>query len=115
MKTLNIHITKKMVITSSVISMLALSGCSKNSLLSPNCLSGSWIENVSTELNAWTTATQLYSESPTTVNCENNKQAGLDYISALDKIKNCVPTVSTSDFDLAQQEAKDEINATTCN
>lgn len=110
----SIRKTKNLLIAGSIVCLLGFSGCSKNSPLNPNCLSGSWIKNVENELSAWTAAAQVYSENPTKENCENHKKAGLNYINALEKIKNCVPGGSQAEFNEAQQEAKDEINATTC-
>lgn len=114
MKNSNTHSTKNLLIAVCLTTLFGLGGCSKNSPLSPNCLSGSWIKNLEKELNAWSAASQLYGDDPTKANCENYKKAGVDYINALSKIKNCVPGGSKSDFDEEQAEAKKELNAIIC-
>lgn len=114
MKISSPNTTKQLVITICFTIFLGLGSCSKNSPLSPNCLSGSWIKNLEKELSAWSAASQLYGDDPTKANCENYKKAGVDYINALSKIKNCVPGGSKSDFDEEQAEAKKELNAIIC-
>ncbi|MFK5972441.1 MAG: hypothetical protein QM485_04090 [Flavobacteriaceae bacterium] len=114
MRIANTHNTKYLVITVCFSILLGLGSCGKDSPLSPNCLSGSWIKNLEKEISAWSAASQKYGDDPTKANCENYKKAGVDYINALGKIKNCVPGGSTSDFEKEQAEAKKELNAIVC-
>lgn len=114
MKNLKNYRTKSYLLCASIL-MIGLSSCSKNNPLSSNCLSGSWIQNVETELSNWTEASQAYSQDPSPENCEKNKQAITAYINALDEIIDCVPTVSRSEFDAEIDDARIEISATNCN
>lgn len=110
----SIHKAKNLLIAGSIICLLGFSGCSKNNPLSSNCLSGNWLETVEKELSAYSTSLQAYSENPTESNCASVKAAGLSYITALDKIQNCVPGGSKSDFDQELEEAKNEIKNSSC-
>lgn len=114
MNTNNFHITKTNFFAACIIFTVSLIGCSKNGPLGSDCINGTWIENVQVELNAWSEALRSYSDDPTKENCEKQKQAGLAYISALENVKNCVPTLSLADFNDSIKEAEDEINETPC-
>ena len=105
---------KQTLISSCVVFILLTSCGSDDSSSDVNCSNGLWTQSVQTELNAWIEASQTYAQDQTTVNCQNNKSAGQAYISALEKIKKCVPNTSLVDFDEAIDEARVEINAITC-
>jgi len=115
MKITNFHLTKNITLTILIIATLSLTSCGKDGPLGSNCLNGSWLENVETELNAWTEAIRSYNDDPSKANCENQKKAGLDYVKALEDVRDCVPTISTADFNDSIKEAEDELNATICN
>ncbi len=109
------RITTSKFLISCFIIFIGFTSCSKDSILNPDrCLNGSWIQEVEKELNAWVAATNTYGEDPTKANCEKYKSAGVDYLNALDKIKKCVPSVSLSEFNQAINEAKQELNTTSC-
>ena len=94
------------------ILFFALTSCSKDSPI--NCFGGSWAQELSSELTDWTTAAQAYSENPTTENCNSYKSSISSYISAIDKLTDCIPTVSQQDFNMAVDEAKEELNEIDC-
>lgn len=110
----NFHLTKITSFAIFIIATLSLTSCGKSGALGSDCLNGTWIENVQLELNAWAEASRQYSDDPTESNCEKQKQAGLAYISALEDVRDCVPTLSVTDFNDSIKEAEDEINETPC-
>jgi len=93
------------------IFMLIFTNCSKSPI---GCLNGSWIQEVSADLEKWTAASNTYSEEPTEENCASYKNAINSYLSALDGIKNCVPAGSISDFDGSLDEARQELSEIDC-
>ena len=70
--------------------------CTKNPI---SCLNGSWIQDVSSDLEKWSAAANTYSEEPTEANCSSYKSAINGYLTALNQVKKCVPGSSLSDFD----------------
>ncbi len=106
----------KLTMVSCCIVLTALTSCSSNDdePALADCGNGLWTLSVQTELKAWTTAIQAYSTDPTPANCQKYKSTGQAYINALDKIKQCVPAGSLTDFEQSLKEAKTEINALSC-
>ena len=105
----------KLIITICSLAFMSLTSCSGDD--GPGkaaCASGLWIQSVQAELNAWTAAAEAYGSDPTTENCQKYKSTGQDYISALDSVKDCVPSQSLADFEGALDEAKTEINNISC-
>lgn len=100
----------KSVLVCSVV-FFAFTSCSKNPI---KCFGGSWIQELSSELTDWTTAAQEYSDNPTMENCNTYKSSVNDYLDAIDKIKNCVPTASLGDLNGSIDEAKQELNEIDC-
>ena len=97
-----------------IIALCALTlqtNCSKSPV---GCLNGSWIQEVSTDLEKWSAAATTYSEEPTEANCTSYKSAINGYLNALNDIKKCVPTSSLSDFDGSLDEAKQELSEIDC-
>lgn len=111
-------LTKKVtrtLISSCVVIMLFTScGGGGDSSNDVNCNNGLWTQSVQTELSAWLEASQTFALEQTTANCLSNKSAGQSYITALEKIKECVPNLSLLDFEEAINEARFEISAITC-
>lgn len=108
------NIVKQTLLSSCVIIMLFTSCGGDDDSGGVNCNNGLWTQSVQEELSAWLEASQTYAQDQTTANCLNNKNAGQAYITALENIKECVPTVSLLDFEDAIEEARVEISAITC-
>lgn len=77
-------------------------------------MDGSWIQDVSSDLEKWSSAANEYSENPTEENCSSYKSAVNGYLSALNQVKKCVPSSSLSDFDGSLDEAKQELSEIDC-
>lgn len=92
--------------------LVFFANCSKANPIS--CLNGSWIQEVSSDLEKWTAAANTYGEEPTEANCNSYKSAINGYLNALNQIKNCVPSSSLSDFDGSLDEAKQELSEIDC-
>jgi len=95
-----------------IFTLLLFMNCSKDNPTS--CLDGSWIQDVSFDLEKWTAAANTYGEEPTEENCNSYKSAINGYLNALDKIKKCVPTGSLADFNESLKEAKQELSENDC-
>ncbi len=91
--------------------LLLFVNCSKSPV---GCLNGNWIQDVSTDLEKWSAAATSYSEEPTEENCNSYKSALNGYLTALNKVKKCVPGSSLSDFDGSLDEAKQELSEIDC-
>lgn len=94
----------------------SFTACSKDSPLNPNgnCGNGNWAVQVQKEITNWSNASAAYSNDPTLANCNKYKSAGKKYLDALDGIKNCVPGTNANEFKEAIQEAKDELDESSC-
>ena len=79
-----------------------------------SCFNGTWIQEVSSELTDWTSAIQLYGQDPSEENCNNYTNTLIAYIDALDRIKECVPTVSLAEFNEAIEETRQELSNFDC-
>jgi hypothetical protein len=102
--------TIKYVLGCSIL-LFAFTGCTKNPV---KCFGGSWIQELSSELTDWTAAAQEYSDNPTSANCNSYKSSVNNYLDAIDKIKDCVPTASLGDLNGSIDEAKQELNEIDC-
>ena len=109
MKTRKLKIVKKVIF--SIFFLMLFINCSKNPI---SCLDGSWVQEVSSDLEAWSAASNTYAENPTVENCNNYKSAINGYLNALEGIQDCVPGSSLSDFDGSLDEAKDELSEIDC-
>lgn len=94
-----------------IFALVLFTNCSKSPV---GCLNGSWIQDVSTDLEKWSAALNTYSEEPTEENCNSYKSALNGYLSALNGIKKCVPGSSLSDFNGSLDEAKQELSEIDC-
>lgn len=97
------------IVMSFAILLVGLSSCNKDeeeTLENTQCYEGTWIQEMSEELQAWTTAALEYNNDPTAIKCNNYKSAITNYLNALDKIKKCVPSTSLMDFNDSIDEAK---------
>jgi len=79
-----------------------------------SCFNGTWIQEVSSELTDWTSAIQLYGQDPSEENCNNYTNSLIAYIDALDRIKECVPTVNLAEFNEAIEESREELSNFDC-
>ena len=106
----------KLTTVSCCIAFMALTSCggSDDGPAKADCANGAWIQSVETELNSWVAATQAYGADATSENCQKYKSAGQAYINALDKIKECVPTISIANFEEALEEAKESLSEIPC-
>ena len=96
------------------ISFMVSMGCSKSEdAIDTNC--ENWSEQYLAEANAYSQASQAYSNDPSLVNCQNYKAAGLNYINALEGVLNCVPTANSQAFLNSLNEYRAEVNAIECN
>ena len=90
-------------------------GCSKDdNPLNDGCGNTAWSQKVSKEITAFSNAAVAYSDDPTSSNCLSYKAAAEGYLNALENVRLCVPTVSKAEFQQSIDEAKQEINALTC-
>lgn len=108
---------KNFLIIGCVTTMITMtSGCSKVNPLNPagNCFDGSWAEQYSAEVQAWSNAASAYSENPTPSNCADYKNAGKAYLDAIDNLYDCIPTASRAEIDKAIKEAKADIDEEGC-
>lgn len=111
-------IKTKFYLIGSLVMVFAFStACSKDNPLNPigNCGSGSWSQQVQSELTSLSDAATLYTNDPTVANCENYKNAVGDYLDALEGIRTCVLGASKKAFDQAIDEAKEDLDETDCN
>jgi len=116
MKITNFHLTKNIFIASCLFLILALMSCGKAlNPLGTGCSDLTWGEEIQEELTAWVEASNSFSDEPSTENCEKEKEAILAYISALEEIRDCVPGLFLVDVDNNLDEARDEVNAISCN
>ena len=95
----------------SIFFLMLFVNCTKNPV---SCLNGSWIQDVSSDLEKWSAATTTYSEEPTEANCNSYKSALNGYLTALNQVKKCVPGSSLSDFNGSLDEAKQELSEIDC-
>lgn len=105
------------ILMSCAIVFIGFTSCGKDdngNVLNGECFGGTWIQEISNEATAWATAGTEYSENATFANCQKYYSAGIDYLDALDRIKECVPATSLSDFDKSIEEAKEELAANNC-
>lgn len=97
------------------ITVLFLS-CSGNSLeerCGPNWSPAVELEQ---EINDFTNALTVYSQDPTTANCEAYKDAYLDYLDALRDWEDCyVYAYSAAEFNQVIDDAEDAVNELDCN
>ena len=100
-------------ITICFCSLLLLVNCSKDND-STSCFGGTWIQEVLPETTEFITAGQLYAQSPTVKNCNSYKNTIINYLDALNRIKDCVPSTSLNDFNTAIEEAKAESSMLNC-
>ena len=98
--------------TVSIIVMSCSGGDDSN--LVGECGDFNWIEGAEEQINTWNNAAFVYSENPTTANCNAYKTAGANYLNVLEDVKNCVPSAGLSDFNEAIQKAKSELAQLDC-
>ena len=113
MKTQNYQTLRKSIFKSilGIFFLMLFMNCTKSPV---SCLNGSWIQDVSSDLEKWSAAANAYGEDPTVENCNSYKSAINGYLNALDKIKKCVPGGSLSDFNGSLDEAKEELSQIDC-
>ena len=107
--------TSKILMSCAIIILTGFSSCSiEDDVISGDCFGGTWIQELSVELQTWTATAQAYSDEPTKENCNRYKSAIANYLDALERIKKCVPVISKGDFDESLKEAKLELNEIEC-
>ena len=113
MKISNQNIVKKSIFKTvlALFALMLFTNWSKNPV---KCLNGSWIQDVSADLEKWSSASGTYAEEPTEENCNSYKSAINAYLTALNQVKDCVPGSSLSDFDGSLDEAKQELSEIDC-
>lgn len=96
--------------------MVIAMGCSDSNPLNPlgDCGTGSWAEEVSAELSAFSAAADVYGNNPTVENCNAYKSAGEDYLDALELSRGCVVLGGQQAFDAAIDDAKADLAALDC-
>lgn len=73
-----------------LFSAISLSGCGDGDNDEPSaCNSLNWTTELSSEINALTTALTTFSQNPTQANCNNYRQSIVNYINALRPYGNC--------------------------
>jgi hypothetical protein len=71
-----------------IVSFLGIGSCNKKAA-DPDICGTSWATQVSSQLNAVTTAAQVYATDPTTPNCNALKTAYQNYLNALEPFVDC--------------------------
>ena len=95
---------------------MLLIGCSSSDDdgdLNANC--NNWTEQYLAQANAFSEASNVYTNNPTLVNCQNYKAAGLNYVNALESVIDCVPTANSQAYIDSLNEYRAEVNAIECN
>ena len=81
--------------------------------LNTNC--NNWTEQYLAQANAFSEASNVYTNDPTLVNCQNYKAAGLNYVNALESVIDCVPMANSQAYIHSLNEYRAEVNAIECN
>ena len=98
------------------ISISGILGCSKSDDtpdINANC--ANWSDQFLAQANAYSLASETYTNDPTLANCQNYKAAGLNYIAALEGVLDCVPTANSQAYIDSLNEYRAEVNAIECN
>jgi len=120
MKTQNYNIMKNSIFKMAIClcTVLFFTNCSKSDDGDDggniSCFGGTWIEEVSQELSDWAARALAYNQNPTLENCNSLRNAMVNYFDALDRIKDCVPTISLVEFNEAKSEIETEISEINC-
>lgn len=78
------------------------------------CANANWVQEISNELEPWSSASSEYATDPTKANCDKYKSTGKKYLEALSKVKKCVPGGSLKEFNQSIADAKAELDETDC-
>lgn len=116
MKTQKISIRSTIFLISLFLSHIGFIGCSNSddsTEANSNCLN--WTEQFLAQANAYSEASEAYTNDPTPVNCQSFKAAGLNYIASLEDVVDCVPTANRQAFLADLNEYRDEVNSVDCN
>jgi len=110
MKTISLF-TYKVLCFLIIVSFLGIGSCKKKST-DPDFCGTSWATQVSSQLNAVTTAAQVYATNPTTPNCNALKAAYQNYVNALDPFVDCASWSVQQKNELQDEidEAQQQIN-----
>jgi hypothetical protein len=94
-----------------IVSLLGLGSCKKKSA-DPDYCATSWATQLSTEINALSTAANTYASNPTNENCNAYKVAYQSYLDALEPFVDCTAwTVDQrNELQAAIDEAQQEIS-----
>jgi hypothetical protein len=96
------------------ISVLGLWTCKKDS--NADACSGAWASELSSEINAMSSAAQTYATDPTPANCNAYKQSVQTYLDALAPYGNCATLTGQdrADWQAALDAAQQSVNALDC-
>jgi len=72
-----------------LVSVVFLAQCKKDDNKVDKCTGFNFSAQIEAELNAFSTAATAYGQDPTPANCNAYKAAGLDYVNALEDLKDC--------------------------
>ena len=106
----------KVFILAAVIGVFSLSSCGGGGDgvgAALNC-DIAWGKQIEKDLNNYLDAIGAYSNDPSPQNCTRYKNATLDYIKALKKVKKCVPSSSVSLFNQSLQQAEQDVKDLNC-
>jgi hypothetical protein len=94
-----------------VVTFLGLGSCKKKAT-DPDYCSTSWATQLSSEVNALSTAAQTYASNPTTATCNAYKTAYQNYLDALEPFGDCALWTAQQKTELqdAINAAQQEIN-----
>ena len=94
-----------------VVSLLGIGSCKKKAT-DPDYCGTNWAPQLSTEINALSTAAQAYFTDPSTPNCNAYKTAYQNYLDALQPFSNCAAWTEQQKNELqdAINEAEQEIS-----
>jgi hypothetical protein len=97
-----------------MVVVVGLWTCKKDN--NTNGCSGAWASELSSEVNAMSSAAQTYALSPTPANCNAYKQAAQAYLDALAPYGNCATLTGQSrvDWQNALDGAQTSVNSLDC-
>lgn len=84
-----------------------------NELIADQC-NETWTATVAPQVDALNAANLAYSNEPTTTNCENRRTAEMNYLEALEDVRECVDNLNRSAYDAALIEVREGLAMNDC-
>ncbi len=97
------------------IALFTLTSCGGDDVIAAATGCETWSKTLETSVTKWSEASANYSNNPTSENCNKYKDAGLDYVKAIQSVSKCIPGTSKTFYEDALKDLKDELNSINCN